>query len=75
MRETMLAKVKINCVGKGEVVCTSMPKGDLEAKRVELKSNQSTSHLAAVATAPTASKPAAMVEKNSRGFQKPSKVL
>ena len=48
----------------------SMAKDDLEVKRVESKSNQSTSHVAAMETAPMASKPAGVVEKKmSRGFR------
>ena len=50
-----------------------MTKGDLEVKKIEPKSNQSAPHVAAMATAPAASKPAMVVEKNSRGFQKPLK--
>ena len=47
----------------------SMAKGDLEVKRVEPKSNQSTPPAAAMKTAPTASKPAGVVEKKIRGFK------
>ena len=50
-----------------------MAKDDLEVKRVESKSNQSALHVAAMMTAPAASKPAVVVEKNSRRFQKPLK--
>ena len=50
-----------------------MAKGDLEVKRVGPKSNQSTPHVAVMATTPTASKSAVVVEKNTRGFQKPLK--
>ena len=52
----------------------SMAKDDLEVKRVESKSNQSALHVAAMMTAPAASKPAVVVEKNSRRFQKPLKI-
>ena len=52
----------------------SMAKDDLEVKRVEPKSNKSTLHVAAMTTAPEASKPAVVVEKNSRRFQKPLKM-
>ena len=48
----------------------SMTKDDLEVKRVEPKSNQSALHVAAMTTAPAASKQAVVV-KNSRRFQKP----
>ena len=51
----------------------SMAKDDLEVKRVESKSNQSALHVAAMTTTPAASKPAVVVEKNSRRFQKPLK--
>ena len=51
----------------------NMAKDDLEVKRVEPKSNQSALHVAAMATAPVASKPTVVVEKNSRKFQKPLK--
>ena len=47
-----------------------MAKGDLEVKRAEPKSNQSALHVAAMRTAPAASKPAVVVEKNRRRFQK-----
>ena len=50
----------------------SMVKDDLEVKRVEPNSNQSSLHVAAMMTAPAASK-TAVVEKNSRRFQKPLK--
>ena len=52
----------------------SMAKGDLEVKRAEPKSNQSALHVAAMRTAPAASKPAVVVEKNSRRFQKSLKI-
>ena len=48
----------------------SMAKDDLEVKRVEPNSNQSTLHVAAMTTAPAASKTEVVVEKNSRRFQK-----
>jgi len=51
----------------------SMVKDDLEVKRVEPKNNQSALHVAAMTTAPAASKPTVVVEKNSRRFQKPLK--
>ena len=51
----------------------SMAKDDLEVKRVEPKSNQSALHVATMTTAPAASKPAVVVEKNSRRFQTPLK--
>ena len=51
----------------------SMAKDDLEVKRVESKSNQSALNVAAMTTTPAASKPAVVVEKNSRRFQKPLK--
>ena len=50
----------------------SMAKDDLEVKRVEPNSNQSALHVAAMTTAPATSK-TAVVEKNSRRFQKPLK--
>ena len=51
----------------------SMTKDDLKVKRVEPNSNQSALHVAAMTTAPAASKTAVVVEKNSRKFQKPLK--
>ena len=51
----------------------SMAKDDLEVIRMEPKSNQSALHVAAMTTAPAASKPAVVVEKNRRRFQKPLK--
>ena len=51
----------------------SMANDDLEVKRVKSKSNQSVMHVAAMTTALAASKPAVVVEKNSRRFQKPLK--
>ena len=51
----------------------SMAKDDLEVKRVEPKSNQSALHMAPMTTALATSKPAVVVEKNSRRFQKPLK--
>ena len=44
-----------------------MAKGDLEVKKVEPKSNQSSLPAAAMATTPATS--AVVVEKNSRGFK------
>ena len=44
----------------------SMAKGDFEVKRKEPKSNQSAPPAAAMETAPAASKPAGVAEKNSR---------
>ena len=40
----------------------SMAKGDLEVKRAELNSNQSALHVAAMTTAPAASKTAVVEE-------------
>ena len=73
MRETMLAKGKPIVLEKVRLYVQSMANGDLEIKRVELKSNQSAPHIVAMAIAPAASKPAVVVEKNNRGFQKPLK--
>ena len=44
----------------------SMAKGDLEVKRKEPKSNQSSLPAAVMETTPTASKPTGVAEKNSR---------
>ena len=45
-----------------------MTKGNLEVKKAEPKSNQLAPHVASMATAPAASKPTVVVEKNNRGF-------
>ena len=69
----MLVEGKSIVLKKVRLYVQSMAKGDLEVKRVLSKSNRSTLHVAAMATAPASSKPAMVVEKNSRGFQKPLK--
>ena len=67
MKETMLVEGKSIMLENVRYV-QSMTKDDLEVKMVKLKSNQLAPHVAAMATAPTASKPAVVVEKNSRRF-------
>ena len=70
MKETMLVEGKSIVLEKVRLYVQSMAKGDLEVKRVELKSNQSAPHVAVMETAPTVSKPARVVEKKmSRGFR------
>ena len=51
-----------------------LTKDNLKVKRVESNSNQSALHVAAMTTAPAASKTTVVVEKNSRRFQKPLKI-
>ena len=63
MREAMLAKGKPIVLEKMRLYVQSMAKGDLEVKRVEPKSNQSAPLVAAMETAPAASKPTGVVEK------------
>ena len=75
MEEAMLAKGKLIVLEKVRLYVPSLAKGgpakdDLEAKRVEQKSNQSTLSVAAMKTIPAASKPPVVVEKKmSRGFK------
>ena len=70
MREARLAKGKSILLKKVRLYVQSMAKGDLEAKRVEAKSNQLVLPVAAMETAPTASQRAVVVEKKmSKGFR------
>jgi len=70
MKETMLVEGKSFVLEKVILYVQSMAMGDLEVKRVELKSNQLAPHVAVMETAPAASKPARVVEKKmSRGFR------
>ena len=70
MKETMLVEGKSIVLEKVRLYVQSMANGDLEVKRVESKRNQSTSHVAAMETAPMASKRAGVVKKRmSRGFK------
>ena len=62
MKKTMLVKGKSIALEKVRLYVQSMVKGDLEVKRVEPKSNQSAPHVAAMVTAPVASKPVVVVE-------------
>ena len=73
MKETILVEEKSIVWEKVRLYVQSMAKGDLEVKRVEQKSSQSVPHVAVMETAPAVSKPAVVVEKNSRKFQKPLK--
>ena len=73
MKVTMLIEGKLIVLEKVRLYVPSIAKGDLEVKRVESKSNQSALHVAAMTTTPAASKPAVVVEKNNRRFQKPLK--
>ena len=63
MEETMLVEGKSIVLEKVRLYVQCMAKGDLEVKSVELKSNQSASHVAVMETALAASKPAEVVEK------------
>ena len=65
----MLAKRKPIVLEKVRFYVKSMAKGFLEVKRMERKSNQSAPHVAAIGTAPAASKQAVVVGKNNRGFK------
>ena len=69
MREVMLAKGKPIGLEKVRLYVQNMANGDLKVKRVESKSNQSTSLVAAMETTSAASKPAMVVGKNNRGFK------
>ena len=69
MKVTMLIEGKLIVLEKVRLYVPSMAKGDLEVKRVEPKSNQSTPLAAAMATARAASKPAVVVEKNCGRFK------
>ena len=73
MKETMLVEGKSIVLEKVRLYVQSIAKGDLEVKRAEPKSNQLAPHVATMVTAPTVLKPAVVVEKNNRGFQKPLK--
>ena len=64
MKETMLVEGKSIVLEKVRLYIQSMANGDLEVKRVEPKSNQSVPPATAIATAPAASKPSVLVEKN-----------
>ena len=74
MKETILVEGKSIVLKNVRLYVQSMAKDDLEVKRVEPKSNQSTLHVAAMTTAPAASKPAVVVEKSSRRYQKPLRI-
>ncbi|KAG7033508.1 hypothetical protein SDJN02_03230, partial [Cucurbita argyrosperma subsp. argyrosperma] len=63
MKETMLVEEKSIVLEKVGLYVQSMTNGDLEVKRVEPKSNRSAPHVAAMVTAPAASKPTGVVEK------------
>ena len=70
MKETMLVERKSIVLEKVRLYVQNMAKGDLEVKRVEPNSNQSTMHVAVMETAPAASKPTVVVEKKmSREFR------
>ncbi|XP_022971345.1 activator of 90 kDa heat shock protein ATPase homolog [Cucurbita maxima] len=76
MKEAMLGKGKPIVLEKVRLYVQSMAKGgpakdDLEAKKVEPKSNQSAPPAAAMAAAPAASKPAVVAEKKKakKGFK------
>ena len=69
MRKAMLAKGKSVVLEKVRLYVQSMAKVDLEVKWVELKSNQSAPHVAAMDTASAAPKPTVVVGKNNRGFK------
>ncbi|XP_022929273.1 uncharacterized protein LOC111435904 [Cucurbita moschata] len=69
IREAMLAKGKLIMLEKVKLYVQNMMKSDLEVKRVEPKSNQSAPPAAAIKTAPTASKPAVVVEKKSKDLE------
>ena len=69
MKETMLVEGKLIVLEKVILYVQSMAKGDLEVKRVELKSNQSAPLVAAMTTAPATSKLAVVVEKNIGRFK------
>ena len=73
MKETMLVEGKSIVLEKVRLYVQSMAKGDLEVKRVEPNSNQSALYVVAMTIAPATSKPAVVVEKNNRRFQKPLK--
>ena len=68
MREAILAKRKPILLENVRLYVQSMAKGDLGVNRVKLKSNQSAPPTSTMATTPTESKPAVVVEKNSRRF-------
>ena len=63
MRETILAKGKPIVLEKVRLYVQIMAKGDLEAKRVELKNNQLAPPAAAMEATPPSSKPTVVVEK------------
>ena len=69
MRETMLAKGKPIVLEKVRLYVQSMAKGDLLVKREKLKSNQLAPLVAAMQTAPAASKSSVVVRKSNRGFK------
>ena len=69
MGEAMLSNGKQTVLENVRLYVQSTTKSDLEIKRVEPKSNQSTPHVAAKEAAPMSSKPAMVVGKNNRGFK------
>ena len=68
IKETILVEGKSIGLEKVRLYVQSIANDDLEVKRVEPRSNQSTLHVAVMATAPAASKLAVVVEKKESGL-------